>query len=116
MIYNTDTSFKSCAGESINTIYLAAYFGQYGISLLGDGESNNTSVAWKSRGSLHLEILPSSQSLEPLGGNGWISFCTLVRLNSEELGELMRGIDLLILRTSPDRVDFNDDGHEQGSR
>ena len=100
----TVTGFKGGVGKSTTAIHIAAYFSAYGKTLLVDGDPNHTAVAWANRGKLPFEVVTSQQSLKAVAGKDWVIFDTPARPNSEDLSELIKGCDLLILPTSPDIV------------
>jgi chromosome partitioning protein len=100
----TVTGFKGGVGKSTTAIHLAAYFSDYGKTLLVDGDPNHTAVAWANRGRVPFEVVPAHQALKAVSGKDWVIFDTPARPNSEDLAELVKGCDLLILPTSPDIV------------
>lgn len=100
----TVTGFKGGVGKSTTAIHIAAYFSDYGKTLLVDGDPNHTAVAWAARGKLPFDVVTANQSLKAVGGKDWVIFDTPARPNSEDLAELVEGCDLLILPTSPDIV------------
>jgi chromosome partitioning protein len=100
----TVTGFKGGVGKSTTAIHIAAYFSAYGKTLLVDGDPNHTALAWAHRGKLPFEVVTSQQSLKAVSGKDWIIFDTPARPNSEDLAELIKGCDLLVLPTSPDIV------------
>jgi chromosome partitioning protein len=100
----TVTGFKGGVGKSTTAIHIAAYLSAYGKTLLVDGDPNHTALAWAHRGKLPFEVVTSQQSLKAVSGKDWIIFDTPARPNSEDLSELIKGCDLLVLPTSPDIV------------
>ena len=100
----TVTGFKGGVGKSTTAIHLAGFFSAYGETLLVDGDPNHTAISWANRGKLPFQVVTSQQSLKAVAGKDWIVFDTPARPNSEDLSELVKGCDLLILPTSPDIV------------
>lgn len=100
----TVTGFKGGVGKSTTAIHLAAYFSDLGNTLLVDGDPNHTAVAWSNRGKLPFEVVTTNQSLKAVGGKDWIIIDTPARPNGDDLAELVKGCDLLILPTTPDIV------------
>jgi len=100
----TVTGLKGGVGKSTTAIHIAAYFSGLGKTLLVDGDPNHTAVAWAHRGNLPFDVVTSQQSLKAVAGKDWVIFDTPARPNSEDLSELIKGCDLLVLPTSPDIV------------
>lgn len=100
----TVTGFKGGVGKSTAAIHIAAYFSDFGNTLLVDGDPNHTAIAWANRGKLPFEVVTANQSLKAVAGRDWVIFDTPARPNSEDLAELVEGCDLLVLPTTPDIV------------
>jgi chromosome partitioning protein len=100
----TVTGFKGGVGKSTTAIHLAAYFSQHGRTLLVDGDPNHTAVAWANRGQLPFEVVSEHQSMKAVAGKDWVVFDTPARPNSEDMAELIKGCDFVVLPTSPDIV------------
>ena len=61
-------------GKSTTAVHIAAYFSDYGNTLLVDGDPNHTAVAWANRGKLPFEVVTSQQSLKAVAGKGTLQF------------------------------------------
>ena len=100
----TVTGFKGGVGKSTAAIHLAAFFSDLGQTLLVDSDPNHTAVAWAAEGKLPFEVVTTNGVARAVTGKDWIIFDTPARPNSEDLSELVKGCDLLILPTTPDIV------------
>ena len=75
-----------------------------GATLLVDGDPNHTALGWADEGKLPFEVVGTNRVARAVGGKEWVVFDTPARPNSEELEELVKGCDLLVLPTTPDIV------------
>jgi len=102
----TITGYKGGVGKSTTAIHLAAFFSKYGTTILIDGDKNRTSLNWSKRGTgLPFEVIDERNALRAgkLGAEFAI-IDTPARPDSDDLKELAKGCDLLILPTAPDIV------------
>jgi chromosome partitioning protein len=102
----TVTGFKGGVGKSTTAFHLAAYFSEFGNTILVDGDPNRTAIKWSERnsGSLTFEVCDERQGMRRVQSKDFIIIDTPARPDSEDLEELEKGCDLLILPTSPDVV------------
>lgn len=98
----TITSYKGGVGKSTAAIHLGAVFSKYGKTILVDGDPNRTSIKWASRGSLPFKVADERQAMKLIAGNDFVIIDTPARPDSDDLKELSKGCDLLILPTVPD--------------
>lgn len=98
------SGFKGGTAKSTTAIHIATYFSDIGNTLLIDGDPNLTAVAWANRGHLPFPVVTAQGSLKSLGGRDFVIFDTPARPNSDDLKEIIKGCDLLILPTTPDIV------------
>lgn len=103
----TVTGYKGGIGKSTTAFHLATYFSERGKTVLIDGDPNHTAIRWAERGGL--ENLPfivadQRQAMRVVSGMDYIVIDTPARPDSDDLEELAKGCDLLILPTSPDIV------------
>lgn len=98
----TITGYKGGIGKSTTAIHLATYFGEQGKTVLVDGDPNRTAVAWAERGSLPFTVADERQAMKMIGGSDFVVIDTPARPDSNDLEELAKGCDLLILPTAPD--------------
>lgn len=102
MMIITVTGYKGGVGKSTTAIHLATYFSEIGKTVLVDGDSNRTAVAWSERGSLPFTVADQRQAMRLVAGAEFVVIDTPARPNSDDLKELAKGCDLLILPTAPD--------------
>ncbi len=101
----TITGFKGGVGKSTTAVHLATYFSEKGKTVLVDGDPNRTAIAWSERGDgkgLPFQVADQRQSLRAITGADFIVIDTPARPETDDLKELAKGCDLLILPTAPD--------------
>ena len=100
----TITGFKGGVGKSTTAFHLAAYFSEFGKTILVDGDPNRTAVKWANRSAqpLDFEVADERQAMKLVQNKDFIIIDTPARPDSNDLKELEKGCDLLILPTSPD--------------
>lgn len=98
----TVTGYKGGVAKSTSAIHIATYFSDLGKTVLVDGDPNRTAVAWANRGSLPFTVADERQAVRIVSGADYVVIDTPARPNSDDLKELAKGCDLLILPTAPD--------------
>ncbi len=98
----TVTGYKGGVGKSFTAVHLAAFFSDKGKTVLVDGDPNRTAIAWNSRGRLPFTVADERQAMKVVSGSDFVVIDTPARPNSDDLKELAKGCDLLILPTAPD--------------
>ena len=98
----TVTGYKGGVAKSTTAIHLATYFSDRGRTVLVDSDPNRTAVGWSSRGSLPFTVADERQAMRIISGSDYVVIDTPARPNSDDLKELAKGCDLLILPTAPD--------------
>ena len=98
----TITGYKGGVGKSTTAIHLASYFNLKGKTILVDGDPNRTALSWAERGSLPFTVADERQAMKMIGGADYVVIDTPARPNSDDLKELAKGCDLLVLPTAPD--------------
>jgi chromosome partitioning protein len=106
MIIITVTGYKGGIGKSTTAFHLAAYFSDLGKTVLIDGDPNRTAIKWAGRNesALPFTVADERQAMKIIPGMDYVIIDTPARPNSDDLKELAKGCDLLILPTSPDVV------------
>jgi chromosome partitioning protein len=98
----TVTGYKGGVGKSVTAVHLATFFSDKGKTVLVDGDPNRTAVGWNSRGELPFSVADERQAMKVISGCEFVVIDTPARPNSDDLKELAKGCDLLILPTAPD--------------
>ncbi len=98
----TITGYKGGVGKSTTAIHLATYFSDRGKTILVDGDQNRTALTWAERGSLPFFVADERQAVKHVGGADYVVIDTPARPETDDLKELAKGCDLLILPTAPD--------------
>ena len=102
----TVTGYKGGIGKSTTAFHLAAYFSDLGKTVLIDGDPNRTALKWAGRSTepLPFTVADERQGMRSVSGMDYVIIDTPARPNSDDLKELAKGCDLLVLPTSPDVV------------
>ena len=100
----TVTGYKGGVAKSSTAIHLATFFSDRGKTILIDGDPNRTAISWSQRGKLPFTVADERQAMKLISGNDFVVIDTPARPNSDDLKELAKGCDLLILPTTPDIV------------
>jgi len=105
----TITGFKGGIGKSTTAIHLATFFSEQGATILVDGDLNHTALSWAGRGtsseqSLPFAVVDQRGAMRVVGDAQFVIIDTPARPDSDDLQELAKGCDLLILPTTPDIV------------
>ena len=98
----TVTGYKGGVGKSTTAVHLATYFSSLGRTVLVDGDPNRTALAWSDRGSLPFTVADERQAMRIVSSSEYVIIDTPARPDSDDLKELAKGCDLLILPTAPD--------------
>lgn len=98
----TVTGYKGGVGKSTTAIHLATYFSELGQTVLVDGDPNHTAVKWAERGHLPFTVVDQRQAMKVVSTATFLIIDTPARPDTDDLKELAKGCDLLILPTAPD--------------
>lgn len=100
----TITGYKGGVGKSTTAVHLATFLSEQGKTVLVDGDQNRTALAWSKRGSFPFLTVDERQALKVIATAQFVVIDTPARPDSDDLKELSKGCDLLILPTKPDIV------------
>ena len=100
----TVTGYKGGVAKSTSAIHIATYLSRNYKTILIDGDPNRTSVSWAQRGNLPFTVADERQAMRLIAGHDYAIIDTPARPHSDDLQELAKGCDLLILPTTPDVV------------
>jgi len=105
----TVTGYKGGVGKSTTAFHLATFLSERGQTILVDGDPNRSAMKWAERGQatgyeLPFKVADQRQAMRVVAGADYLVIDTPARPNSDDLKELAKGCDLLILPTSPDII------------
>lgn len=100
----TVTGFKGGTGKSTTALHLAAFLSNHGKTVLVDGDPNRTALSWAEGGKLPFKVVDERQAVRIVPGSDYVVIDTPARPDSDDLKELAKGCDLMILPTTPDVV------------
>lgn len=100
----TVTGYKGGVGKSTTAVHLATFFSDYGKTILVDGDQNRTAINWGARGAFPFTVVDERQAVRVVSQADYIIIDTPARPESDDMQELAKGCDLLVLPTKPDIV------------
>jgi len=98
----TVASFKGGVGKTTTAIHLAQYFSQKAPTVLVDGDPNQSSTLWASRGHPAFQVVGEHQIAIYARKCEHLIIDTKARPEIQDLKALAEGCDLLILPCTPD--------------
>lgn len=99
------TGAKGGVGKSCTAVHLASFLAyRGGRVVLVDSDPNRTALNWSHRGQLPCEVVDERQAFKAVTGADYAVVDTPARPDTDDLKELAKGSDLLILPTVPDIV------------
>lgn len=98
----TVASFKGGVGKTTAAVHLGCYFNQIAPTLLVDGDPNRSATGWAARGSIPFNVVDERRAVKEVSSGSYnhIIFDTQARPKPDDLEELARGCDLLVLPTT----------------
>jgi chromosome partitioning protein len=100
----TILGYKGGIGKTTAAVHLAAYLNQYEPTLLIDGDPNRSIASWASRGKLPCDWCDEKSAFKLVPKYQNLIIDTKARPEGEDVEELVKGCDLLILPTTPDAL------------
>lgn len=97
----TVSGFKGGVSKTTTAIHLAAYFSAKGKTILIDGDPNRSAITMAARGGFPFELGDERQLAKLIQGREYVVIDTAARPQSDDLLELAKGCDLMILPLTP---------------
>ena len=108
----TVTGYKGGVAKSTTAIHLADFLSDFGSSLLIDSDPNRTALSRFNKNLQHnnhkfpFKVVSQLEAIKYVADFDFIIFDTPARPNTDDLSELSKGCDLLILPTQPNVDSF----------
>ena len=93
----TVTGYKGGVGKSTTAIHLAAYFSDFGKTILVDSDPNRSSLEWAETGKLNFDVFDERRAMKQIRLADYVVIDTSARPNTDDLAELAKGCDLMVL-------------------
>lgn len=106
-MYVTVASFKGGVGKSTTAVHLAAYLRTRGTVLLVDGDANGSALEWAKAGNLPFDVLSDRAAAKHYRNYDHVVIDTQARPSRDELQDLVKGCDLLVIPATPDALSLN---------
>ncbi len=101
------TALKGGVGKTTTAVHLAAYLQGKAPTLLIDADKNRSALVWSKDDKLPFYVASQAGSTSLIRKVTHIVIDTQARPEPEELEELAKGSDLLILPTTPNHLDLD---------
>src|SRR4051812_6121066 len=99
----TVASFKGGVGKTTTAVHLAAFLQDNAPTMLVDGDPNRSASGWDRKGGLPFKV-DERQSIRHSRDFEHIVIDTQARPSQEDLTELVKGCDLLVIPATPDSL------------
>jgi chromosome partitioning protein len=100
----TVASFKGGVGKTTTAVHLAAFLQGDAPTMLVDGDPNRSASGWDRKGGLPFKVVDERQSIRHSRDFEHIVIDTQARPSQEDLTELVKGCDLLVIPATPDSL------------
>lgn len=101
------TALKGGVGKTTTAIHIAAYLQQHSPTLLIDADKNRSALHWSREDTLPFYVASQAGATRLIQKYTHIITDTQARPEPEELEDLVKGCDLLIIPTTPNHLDID---------
>ncbi len=103
-IYITIVGFKGGVSKTTSAVHLAACLQQRAPTLLVDGDSNRSALAWAEAGRLPFRVVDENDAAQAVGDFEHVVIDTAARPSLDDLRALAANCDLIILPTTAEAM------------
>jgi len=96
------TGWKGGVQKTVTSVHLATFLSDKGLVVLVDGDANRSALSWAERGKFSYEVVDQRAAMKSIVGADYVVIDSPARPESEDLKEMAKGSDLLILPVIPD--------------
>lgn len=97
------SGYKGGVSKTTTAIHIATFFAEKLKTLLVDGDQNRSALRWSERGSgLPFDLVDEHQALKTVADYEMVVIDTPARPRTDDLKDLAKGCDLLVLPTACD--------------
>jgi chromosome partitioning protein len=97
---------KGGVGKTTTALHLGSFLQRQGSTLVIDGDTNESAVDWAAGGKLPFEVMTDAQAQGKVAGYAHVLLDTEARPITEDLRELARQVDVMLLLSRPSATDL----------
>ncbi len=103
----TVAGYKGGVGKTTTAVHIAALLALGGKTLLVDGDKNKSATRWSSKGNLPFTVSGAAEAVKLRPSFQHLVIDTQARPDTEELQDLAKGCDLMVLPATPDMLSLD---------
>ncbi len=103
----TVAGYKGGVGKTTTAVHIAALLALGGKTLLVDGDKNKSATRWSAKGHLPFTVSGAAEAVKIRPSFQHLVIDTQARPDTEELQDLAKGCDLMILPATPDMLSLD---------
>lgn len=96
------SGWKGGVSKTTSAVHIARYLSEKGSVILVDGDPNRSALSWAERGALPFQVVDQRGAMKWIQGKDFMVIDSPARPESEDLKEMAKGSDLIVLPVSPD--------------